>query len=72
MALFLSLLSYLVDCGHPGDIDNGNVTVSRTTRYGTARYFCEDGYELQPYQGYTRLCTQLGNWSGDVPSCAGE
>ena len=66
------LLLYLdFDCGHPGDIDNGNVTFTRTTIGAGATYSCKDGYELQP-PGSIRICDRYGNWSGEVPTCVGE
>ena len=74
VTFLLSLLYNIkeIDCGHPGDIDNGNVTFTSTTVGSYATYSCEDGYQLEPYLGYGRSCTQSGNWSGEVPTCAGE
>ena len=61
-----------IDCGHPGDIENGNVTYSSTFAGSFATYSCNDGYQLDPPYGTIRFCTQLGNWSGDIPTCVGE
>ena len=66
----VSIAFIVIDCGHPGDIENGNVTFTTTNFGSTATYSCEDGYYLDQYS--SRFCTQSGNWSGQVPTCVGE
>ena len=61
-----------IDCGHPGDIDNGTVNFTSTALGAIASYICDDGYQLRPFPGYVIGCSQSGNWSGEVPTCVGE
>lgn len=60
------------DCGDPEDIENGNVTFSTTFAGSFATYSCEDGYQLDPPYANTTICTQFGNWTGQIPTCVGE
>ena len=64
---FVSIAFIVIDCGHPGDIENGNVTFTTTTFGSIATYSCEDGYYPDRYP--SRFCDQFGNWSGNVPTC---
>jgi CUB/sushi domain-containing protein len=58
----------LIDCGHPGNITNGAVTVSQGTHEGTyARYMCDDRYLLNGT--YSRRCGSDGRWGGTEPTC---
>lgn len=61
-----------IDCGHPGDIENGHAIFTTTTFGSTATYSCDEGYQLQPYPEYSRICLQGGNWIGELPVCVGE
>ena len=59
------------DCGHPGEIDNGQVDVSGGTMIGdTAKYQCNECFELKGNNN--RTCQEDGTWSGTPPTCYGE
>jgi hypothetical protein len=61
-----------IDCGHPGNISNGTVTLARGTKEGdTAYYTCNDGTELNGTCA-SRVCGPDGRWSGVEPSCDGK
>ena len=59
----------MVDCGHPGSIENGRViVVNQSTIYqGVAEYHCIPQFErIGPY---LRKCLEGGLWSGEEPRC---
>jgi CUB/sushi domain-containing protein len=59
------------DCGHPGEIDNGQVDVSGGTMIGdTTNYQCNEHFELKGDN--TRTCQEDGTWSGTAPTCLGK
>ena len=59
------------DCGHPGEIDNGQVDVSGGTAIGdTANYQCNEHFQLKGDN--TRTCQEDGTWSGTAPTCLGK
>jgi hypothetical protein len=61
-----------IDCGHPGNISDGTVTLVRGTKEGdTAYYTCNDGTELNGTCA-SRVCGPDGRWSGVEPSCDGK
>lgn len=57
-----------VDCGHPGNIENGRVIVANGTSYNSGiEYHCIPQYErIGPY---LRKCMENGIWSGEEPRC---
>ncbi|RZC43271.1 sushi, von Willebrand factor type A, EGF and pentraxin domain-containing protein 1, partial [Asbolus verrucosus] len=59
-----------VDCGDPGIVENGKVTLaSNATYYGAlALYACNPNFELNGVS--RRLCLDNGTWSSDAPTCA--
>lgn len=61
-----------VDCGTPGKLEHGKVTLaSNATYYGAlALYSCDDNYELDGVS--RRLCLENGTWSSDTPVCRGK
>lgn len=61
-----------VDCGSPGLLENGKVTLtSNATYYGAlALYACEKNFELDGVS--RRLCLENGTWSSDPPNCRGN
>lgn len=59
-----------IDCGQPGDIDEGRVyLVNGSTKIGSvAEYHCFPGFERNgPFE---RVCLEDAYWSGREPSCA--
>lgn len=60
-----------VNCGDPGKVTNGKVTLaSNATYYGAlALYACEPNFELDGVS--RRLCLENGTWSLDAPVCRG-
>jgi CUB/sushi domain-containing protein len=57
------------DCGHPGNITNGDVDVSDGTKGGAfARYTCDSGYKLSG-RNYRVCQNDHGLWSGTEPKC---
>lgn len=59
----------VVDCKHPGTIENGRVIIMNdTTTYNSAaEYHCVPHFQrIGPYM---RKCLDDGNWSGEKPSC---
>ena len=58
----------VIDCGFPGEPEDGSVDASETTFRSIARYSCDDGYELEGSS--TRQCGSNSLWSGSVPTCA--
>lgn len=60
-----------VDCGSPGKLESGKVTLtSNATYYGAlALYSCDNNYELDGVS--RRLCLENGTWSSEAPVCGG-
>ncbi|XP_046391090.1 sushi, von Willebrand factor type A, EGF and pentraxin domain-containing protein 1 [Ischnura elegans] len=60
----------LVDCLHPGLIDNGRVILlNSTSTYGSmVEYHCVPKYEIMGT--YLRRCMENGKWSDAEPTCA--
>lgn len=60
-----------MDCGTPGKLNYGKVTLaSNATYYGAlALYACDANYELDGVS--RRLCLENGTWSSDLPVCRG-
>lgn len=58
----------LVDCGHPGDIVNGNIQVAGTTYRKTVSYTCNQYYNLTDGDS-VQTCQDNFAWSGSKPSC---
>lgn len=56
-----------VDCGDPGEIDNGRVTFEDTLFQATASYECNVGYHT--VGDITRVCNKNKQWSGSAPIC---
>ena len=61
--------SSVVDCGPLSDPANGIVQVQNTTLGTTARYECNEGYELGGLTDEFRFCTVTGMWSDTDPTC---
>lgn len=59
------------DCGDPGELENGQVTLSSGTTLGSvATYSCTTGYNAI---GETvRECGTDGLWTNSVPICMSE
>ncbi|KAG8224127.1 hypothetical protein J437_LFUL001821, partial [Ladona fulva] len=59
----------LIDCQHPGLIEDGRVIVMNgTTTYGSlVEYHCVPKYER--IGTYLRRCMENGQWSGEAPQC---
>ena len=56
------------DCGHPGNITNGDLDISNGTQVGdVVMYTCDSGYKLSGRE--YRICQNVGNWSGTEPTC---
>ena len=62
----------LIDCGNPGDPDNGRVVLPRgvTTLGAIAQYECSTGYQLS--SNVRRSCQSDGTWSLSEPACSCE
>ena len=59
-----------ITCKTPGDITNGQKTVTGTTYGSTVTYTCDPGYARE-FGDMTRTCSETGRWTGLTPSCAG-
>lgn len=59
----------VVDCNHPGPIENGRVIIMNdTTTYNSAaEYHCVPHF--QRVGPYMRKCLDDGEWSGEQPFC---
>ena len=69
-SMLLLYYSSVNDCGEdPPTPDNGVVLTSGTTFGSRARYFCNDGYEVNPSGGDIRTCLANQTWSGVDPTC---
>ena len=66
--LYISLV--VVDCGDPGQPENGMKWLRSTTLGSYVKYKCFEGYKLKGY-GY-RKCLSDGQWSRSLPTCEGE
>ncbi|XP_045191476.2 neurogenic locus notch homolog protein 1-like isoform X3 [Mercenaria mercenaria] len=62
------LKTCIVDCGHPGDINNGRVSVSSTLSGGPATYTCNTDYSMTSGDR-VRYCQNDFTWSGTEPTC---
>ena len=59
-----------VDCGHPGNIQNGTVDISEGTKLDARVYYtCDRGYRLNGLS--SRTCRYDGLWNGQDPTCEG-
>lgn len=58
-----------VDCGNPGFLQNGKMTLAtNATYYGaTALYECDEHWQLDGVS--RRLCQDNGTWSSEAPVC---
>ncbi|XP_038044292.1 sushi domain-containing protein 2-like [Patiria miniata] len=57
-----------VDCGYPGDVENGLLSGSVYLVNATVDVACDDGFTLT---GSSKLtCLEDGQWSSDLPVCA--
>lgn len=74
MVFFLTdlLLITDVDCGNPGRLQNGKVTLAtNATYYGAAAlYECDEHWQLDGVS--RRLCQDNGTWSSEAPVCKGS
>ena len=60
-----------VDCGHPGNIQNGRVNVLGGTGLdATVQYTCDRGYRINGTS--SRTCGPDGTWGGREPTCEGQ
>ena len=58
----------LIDCGDPGEPQNGRVSLSSGTTLGSrATFVCNTGYESSSSR--SRVCQSDGSWSGSVATC---
>ena len=64
------LPSIAIDCGSPGNLDNGIITPGDNTSLGaTVTFTCNSGYTLQGMN--SRTCQSNGRWNNEVPVCQG-
>ncbi|XP_069612393.1 C4b-binding protein alpha chain-like isoform X3 [Ranitomeya imitator] len=57
------------DCGHPGDIENGDFEATDGFLFGSkVTYKCNEGYRLSNRKGY-RECQAEGKWTNVLPQC---
>lgn len=70
--IFFSSTFAVVDCEHPGLIENGRVIVMNdTTTYNSAvEYHCVPHF--QRVGPFMRKCLDDGQWSGEQPYCQSE
>lgn len=73
--MYFYIYSFLVsdvDCGNPGRLENGKVTLAtNATYYGAAAlYECEEHWQLDGVS--RRLCQDNGTWSSEAPVCIGK
>ena len=59
---------YITDCGDPGALIDGTVTLSSGTTYlSEATFSCDTGYTLSAV--VTRICQADTTWSNANPTC---
>jgi len=65
----ISFLLYAVgiDCGDPGEPQNGTAIFDTTFFGDTVDYECDAGFRL--VGDSQRTCQSSGSWSGNVPEC---
>ncbi|XP_060553978.1 sushi, nidogen and EGF-like domain-containing protein 1 [Ruditapes philippinarum] len=56
------------DCGHPGYIKDGTVSLASTLLGASARYSCNQGYRIASGDE-VRQCQSDFSWSGQEPTC---
>ncbi|XP_060580838.1 sushi, von Willebrand factor type A, EGF and pentraxin domain-containing protein 1-like [Ruditapes philippinarum] len=56
------------DCGHPGNIKDGTVSLTSTLLGASARYSCNQGYRMASGDE-VRQCQSDFSWSGREPTC---
>lgn len=59
-----------IDCGTPGEINNGMAIFVNTLFKSLVSYRCDNGYKLVGEM--FRICNANGLWSGVAPSCQRE
>ena len=64
------LLYAAVDCGDPGEPQNGDTVVSTTTLGSVVTHTCDRGFVLSGAR--RRVCLPNGTWSEPPPSCVGN
>ncbi|XP_038056066.1 uncharacterized protein LOC119728062 [Patiria miniata] len=57
----------VVNCGYPGDVENGMLSGSVYLVNATVDVACDDGFSLKGSSNLT--CLQDGQWSSDLPIC---
>ena len=68
MQFDFSFLCLVVDCGDPGNPQNGRrILQGGTTFQSNVTYECNTGFRLEGVA--LRTCRPLGIWSGSQPSC---
>lgn len=67
--IFILFKMLVIDCKHPGSIENGRVIIMNdTTTYNSAaEYHCVPHF--QRIGSYMRKCLDDGQWSGEQPYC---
>ena len=61
-----------VNCGYPGNIENGEVFTPNGTEFkANITYVCHSGYELEG-GNETRECLENVHWSGNTPMCTSQ
>ena len=64
----LGFLVDIVDCGLPGNIENGSVAVSSTNYGSKAVYTCNEHFNMTA--GDTEITCQMNfAWGGTKPTC---
>ena len=67
---FLLFLLTEIDCGDPGEPENGRKNIRGSGTSAVVTYRCDIGYRLQG--DTSRVCQTSGSWSGTVPTCNSE
>ncbi|XP_077151306.1 complement receptor type 1-like [Ranitomeya variabilis] len=57
-----------ISCGHPGQIDNGEMQYDHFSFGSRVNYTCNPGYSMISKRNY-RECQADGTWSGKPPVC---
>ena len=71
VSLFYTLDTASVDCGHPGNVINGKVDVSKGTKlHAFVWTTCDEGFIRNG--SWLRICGSDGRWTGTTPTCEGE
>lgn len=67
--IYLTPFDLLADCGHPGNVANAYLHITKTTAGGVVTYTCNAGY-AHTAGSMSRTCQSNKIWTGSKPTCS--